>query len=379
MTNMNEMTPEDLALLTARLEEQKGKKAATDSVSIYMPDIPKGFNELPQEQQDLVAAALVKKTTVLNQRNNVARIAAMERKEKNRIMNLQWAEQTTAAEIDERSAKPEIPSVETAASYGLKQGDYQHFLRSAGLVALELPFEVDVDNTDVLERAALEILPAFLNEYEDRYPFSPRTLVNAWVRAMTSDASKSGFTAVGVSELREVVLMIAKAGEQFNPRTMMKHAVQIRLDVMTGKRKAIPLNNPGHVLTFARTLADEGAFEPTNWVERAGYPNAFPASAIDDTALEFINKIVHYRWLTEHRDGLIPSSATLLAENLLRIAIFTVNEGKPLDFRTLFGFAYRFPIEYLGVVRPSNASTQESERHPLAYDPMEDFEPTPES
>lgn len=373
---MTDMTPEDLELLKARVEEQKQAKAAADGVSVFMPDFPAGFKNLSPREQELAAAAMLRRTQVVSNRANAKKAAALEQKRLNLISNRKWLADQDAAEISAHSVMPEIPSVETVAAYGLKPGNYQHFLRTAGLVALDLPFEVDVQNMDVLERAALEILPAFLIEFGDRYPYNPRTLVNAWVRAMTPDESKSGFTAVGISELREVVLVMAKNREPFNPRTMMKYAVQMRLDVMTGLRKAPELNNPGRELKFVRTLADEGKFEPTNWVENAGYPNAFPESAIDDTTLEFINKVVHYRWFMEHKDGLVAPSANALAENLLRIAIYTINEGKQVNFQTLFELAYRYPVEYLGAIRPSNVSREESERHPLAYDPMEDFEPT---
>lgn len=364
-----ELTPEQRAELEKAMAARQSKQAET---SVYMPAIPAAMKDLPARERALVEQAILRRTKVATTQRERQEIDALEQKERNRAAARSLKAEFSAADVRKHTAAPYIPSVEEAAAHGSTPTDYERFLRVTGLQPLQLPFPVERD-LDVLERVALQLLPAFLIEYGNKYPYSPKTIVASWVRAMTPEPGKTGFSAVSPEQLREVVRRIAVAGEQFNPRTMMKHAVQIRLDVGTGKMKQPAIADPGHQFEFLRTVADDGKFEPTNWIASADYPAAFPKSAIDDRTLGFINNVVHYRWHLEHKNGLTAILARALAENMLAAVIYRLNHGGTATQQQIFGLGYRFHLDYLSNFRPSNASTETSDRPALSYDPMEDM------
>lgn len=364
-----ELTPEQTAELEKAMASRQSKQT---EATVYMPAIPPAMKDLPDRERALVEQAILNLTKVATTKREREQVEALERKERNSAAARLLKAEFVATDVRKHAVEPHIPSVEAAAAHGSKPTDYDRFLRVTGLQPLQLPFPVGND-LDVLERVALQLLPAFLIEYGHKYPYSPKTIVASWVRAMTPEPGKTGFSAVSPEQLREVVRRIAVAGEQFNPRTMMKHAVQMRLDVGTGMMKPPAIANPGHQFEFFRTVANEGKFEPTNWIASAEYPAAFPKSAIDDSTLGFINNVVHYRWHMEHKNGLTAVLARALAENMLAAVIYRLNHNGTATLPQIFGLSYRFHLDYLSSFRPSNASTETSDRPALSYDPTEEM------
>ncbi|WP_226759690.1 hypothetical protein, partial [Arthrobacter sp. SO3] len=254
------------------------------------------------------------------------------------------------SEIERHSVLPAIPSAQEAQRHGQYQGNYDAFLVASGLVKLSVELPADPSPQ---ERVAWQLVPAFLNEYGHRYPhMTPKLLVAAWTKVMTTQTA-SGQLMVDPMELRLVVEHMAKeTGEQFNPKMMAAHALPFRIEIQNGQRKAPTMEYPGRYFDFHPSVAETPAFVPTVWVDHIEFPTHFPASSIDDETLDIINRVVHYRYMTERAQGFTAPMARFLAEVLLTTVIFRLNTDNPLTKSETFHTAYRFSHRYIQEQRP---------------------------
>lgn len=265
--------------------------------------------------------------------------------------------------------RPHIPTVADAARDGLVVPAVEDYLWTIGSRELTLPEGVELpEDPDALQIVAYAIFPAFLYEYGDKYKaryagrIPASMIIRQWIQVMKeSGGSKTG--TVLPHELRFVVHRMASQGkgQDFNPRLMMQHAIDLRMsekpevkNMLAASVKETYERISGNDFFFYRTLIPAPAFEPSDWTTMTGYPTYFAVRDIPVSTIQSLNKMIHYRFMTEPEFN--PIMGRWLAKTMLTVIGIFIAEGKPLSANHIFSLAYRFSCSYIHKVHPHVAS-----------------------
>lgn len=344
--NNNALTTDDLALLSQTVNKRQAFLAEQQAKA--------------QEKKELQRAARTKQQKeVLGEVNQDIADSTPE----HRISIVESVKRETLV-------KPHIPTEADAKARGLICPRLEDYQWAIGASEFTIPNDVELPaEPDALELLAYSILPAFLHQYGLKYKARyggriPHTMIaKQWVQAMTAQDEKSANKVVLPHELRFVVDRMASQSEvqDFNPRLMMGHALELRRSDDTAIKKMLEesiadtyARLSGHEYFFYRTVAPAPEFELSDWATMTGYPHYFAMTDIPQSVVRSVNSIVHYRFATEPEFN--PIMGRWLAKTLLTTIGCFISEGKPLPLKHIFTLAYRYACSYIQEVHPHDAS-----------------------